>query len=77
EFREGQWLDGLNADIQTLFFEGDFGEIFPNLDPYDVHRYDIGFSIGRQPVSFQQGLLINEDMVDAVTVTRNTVNGGR
>ncbi|KAA0143077.1 hypothetical protein FYZ48_01530 [Gimesia chilikensis] len=77
EFREGQWLDGLNADIQTLFFEGDFGEIFPNLDPYDVHRYDIGFSIGRQPMSFQQGLLINEDMVDAVTVTRNTVNGGR
>ena len=77
EFRDGQWLDGLNADIQTLFFEGDFGEIFPNLDPYDVHRYDIGFSVGRQPMSFQQGLLINEDMVDAVTVTRNTVNGGR
>lgn len=76
DFRDGQWLDGLNADIQTLFFEGDFGEIFPNLDPYDVHRYDIGFSIGRQPMSFQQGLLINEDMVDAVTVTRNTVNGG-
>lgn len=75
DFRDGQWLDGLNADIQTLFFEGDFGEIFPNLDPYDVHRYDIGFSIGRQPMSFQQGLLINEDMVDAITVTRNTVNG--
>lgn len=76
EFHDGQWLDGLNANIQTLFFEGDFGEIFPNLDPYDVHRYDIGFSVGRQPMSFQQGLLINEDMVDAVTVTRNTVNGG-
>lgn len=76
DFHDGQWLDGLNADIQTLFFEGDFGEIFPNLDPYDVHRYDVGFSVGRQPMSFQQGLLINEDMVDAVTVTRNTVNGG-
>tara|TARA_R110002111_G_scaffold262289_1_gene337859 strand:+ start:159214 stop:160860 length:1647 start_codon:yes stop_codon:yes gene_type:complete len=76
DFRDGQWLDGLNADIQTLFFEGDFGEIFPNLDPYDVHRFDIGFSVGRQPMSFQQGLLINEDMVDAVTVTRNTINGG-
>lgn len=77
EFHDGQWLDGLNANIQTLFFEGDFGEIFPNLDPYDVHRYDIGFSVGRQPMSFQQGLLINEDMVDAVTVTRNTVYGGK
>lgn len=76
EFHDGEWLDGLNADIQTLFFEGDFGEIFPNLDPYDVHRYDVGFSVGRQPMSFQQGLLINEDMVDAVTVTRNTINGG-
>lgn len=76
EFHDGEWLDGVNADIQTLFFEGDFGEIFPNLDPYDVHRYDIGFSVGRQPMSFQQGLLINEDMVDAVTVTRNTINGG-
>lgn len=76
EFHDGEWLDGLNADIQTLFFEGDFGELFPNLDPYDVHRYDIGFSVGRQPMSFQQGLLINEDMVDAVTVTRNTINGG-
>lgn len=76
DFHEGDWLDGINADIQTLFFEGDFGEIFPNLDPYDVHRLDIGFSIGRQPMLFQQGLLINEDMVDAVTVTRNTINGG-
>ncbi len=75
DFRDGQSIDGWNSDIQTLFFEGDIGEIFPNLDPYDVKEWDIGFSVGRQPLSFQQGLLINEDMIDAVTVTRNTLSG--
>ena len=28
------------------------------------------------PILAQQGLLINEDMIDAVTVTRNTIYGG-
>ncbi|HUG20274.1 MAG TPA: hypothetical protein VMM56_14915, partial [Planctomycetaceae bacterium] len=51
-------------------------EIFPNLDPYDTKGLDYGFSIGRQPMLFQQGLLINEDMIDAATVTRNTLYGG-
>ena len=37
---------------------------------------DYGFSIGRQPVLIQDGLLINADQLDAVTVTRNTLNGG-
>ncbi|GAB4155117.1 MAG: hypothetical protein Tsb009_31900 [Planctomycetaceae bacterium] len=74
-FRNGDVMDGWNSDVQTLYFEGDFGEIFPNLDPYDIHALDYGFSVGRQPMSFQQGLLINEDMLDAVTVTRNTLNG--
>ncbi len=75
DFNDGSTIDGLNLDVQTLFFEGDFGEIFPNLDPYDTGTLDIGFSAGRQPMSFQQGLLINEDRIDAVTATRNTVSG--
>ncbi|MBL4884813.1 MAG: hypothetical protein JKY95_09800 [Planctomycetaceae bacterium] len=74
-FRNGQWTDEANVDLQTLFFEGDLGEIFPRFDPYDTGRLDLGFSVGRQPMSFQQGLLINEDMIDAVTVTRNTLSG--
>ncbi|MEW4486754.1 hypothetical protein AB1L42_01655 [Thalassoglobus sp. JC818] len=77
DFQDGKVIDGWNADIQTLFFEGDFGELFPRLDPHDRHRFDIGFSVGRQPMSFQQGLLINEDRVDAVTATRNTISGNR
>jgi len=75
DFRNGRWIDGENADFQTLFFEGDFGEIFPCLDPYDSKWLDIGFSVGRMPILAQQGLLINEDMIDAVTVTRNTIYG--
>lgn len=75
DFRNGQTIDGWNVDVQTLFFEGDFGEIFPRLDPFDTAALDYGFSVGRQPMSFQQGLLINEDLIDAVTVTRNTLSG--
>ena len=75
DFNLDRTLDGWNADFQTLFFEGDFGEIFPWLDPYDSKLLDLGFSVGRMPLLAQQGLLINEDMIDAVTVTRNTLNG--
>ncbi len=75
DFKTGDSIDGLNTNVQTLFFEGDFGEIFPNLDPYDTRMLDYGFSVGRMPLLAQQGLLINEDMIDAVTVTRNTLYG--
>ena len=75
DFHNGAGVDGLNANFQTLFFEGDFGEIFPHLDPYDSSWLDFGFSVGRMPLLAQQGLLINEDMIDAVTITRNTANG--
>lgn len=62
----------VNADIETLFFEGDFGEIFPRLDKSDFGRKDIGFSIGRQPLLFQEGMLIN-DSIDGIGLTRNTL----
>ena len=75
DFDRGRHRDGWNGDVQTLFFEGDFGELFPSLDPFDRKALDVGFSIGRQPMSFQQGLLINEDCIDALTVTRNTLSG--
>lgn len=75
DFNNGTWTDGANAKFQTLFFEGDFGEIFPRLDPYDTRMLDYGFSVGRMPLLAQQGLLINEDMIDAVTLTRNTLSG--
>lgn len=75
EFNRGNSIDGLNGNLQTLFFEGDFGEVFPRLDPYDTRMLDYGFSVGRMPLLAQQGLLINEDMIDAATITRNTLSG--
>jgi hypothetical protein len=66
------WDDATNLDITTLFFEGDFGEIFPNLDPKDTGAYDVGFAIGRQPLFFQEGIMLN-DTVDAIAITRDTV----
>ena len=61
-----------NANIRTLFFEGDFGEIFPNLDPSDTRALDLGFSVGRQPLFFQNGQLI-QDSIDAVGITKNNI----
>lgn len=66
------FLDGFNTDIQTFFFEGDFGEIFPNLDPEETRALDFGFGLGRQPLNFQDGILI-QDVLDAITITRNSV----
>jgi hypothetical protein len=65
----------LNANVKTLFFEGDLGEIFPRLDPRDTKQYDIGFSIGRQELSFQGGMLLN-DTLDAVGISKNNVRIG-
>lgn len=68
EQRNG-FQDEFNFEIRTLFFEGDFGEIFPNLDKEDKSGFDYGFSVGRQNISFQEGMLIN-DNIDAVGITK-------
>ena len=65
-------VDGLNGRMRTLYFEGDFGEIFPNLDPEDTRRLDWGFAVGRQPVFAQEGILIN-DNIDAIGIVRNSI----
>jgi len=71
--RNDGWEDGgFNADITTLFFEGEFGEIFPNLDPDDTGSLDYGFAIGRQPIFFQEGMMFN-DTIDSLGIVRDTV----
>lgn len=62
----------LNRHVETLFFEGEFGEIFPNLTPNDNEGLDFGFSVGRQPIFFQEGIMFN-DVIDAVALTRDTI----
>jgi len=66
------WNDEVNSRVNTFFFEGDFGEIFPNLSKDDRRATDYGFVVGRQPVNYQAGLLIN-DNIDAIGITRNTL----
>jgi hypothetical protein len=68
-----QTFDAFNANVRTLFFEGEFGEIFPNLDPTDSKSLDFGFSVGRQPLIFQEGVLINIDSIDAVGIVKDSM----
>ena len=75
---QSDFNDQLNFGWDTvshLFFEGEFGELFPGLDNDDQRALDFGFSVGRQPISFQEGLLIN-DSIDAVGITRNSNKPG-
>ena len=72
---EDRWQEDLNAEVQTLFFEGDIGELFPNMDRAETGRSDIGFSLGRQRLFFQEGMLIN-DTIDGLGLTRNTLQPG-
>lgn len=69
---DGDDFENFNLDIRTLFFEGDFAELFPRLDVFDFSPNDLGFSVGRQSILFQDGFLIN-DIVDAVGITRNNL----
>ncbi len=70
--RQHEEEEEFNARITTLFFEGDLGEIFPNLDPTDSGELDIGFSVGRQLLFYQEGMLIN-DTIDSVGITKNNI----
>jgi len=65
-------VNALNIKPSVFFFEGEFGEIFPKLDPDDTGIYDIGFSVGYQPITFQDGIMFN-DRILSVALTRDTV----
>lgn len=63
------FMDHFNGNLRSLYFEGDFGELFPRLDEHDKHSLDYGFAVGRMPITHQDGLLIN-DSLDAVGISR-------
>ncbi len=69
ELEDDSFEDESNFDFITLFFEGDFGEIFPSLDSQDKYGLDLGFSVGRQQISWQDGMLIN-DRIDALGLSK-------
>lgn len=68
--------EGFNPDfrigLETLFFEGDVGSLFPVLDKAGFLPVDFGFTVGRQPLIFQEGILIN-DTIDAFGLIRNNI----
>ncbi len=72
EGEERGFNDEFGFNVETLFFEGDFGSLFPNLDQAGILPIDYGFTIGRQPVVFQEGILIN-DTIDAFGIIRNNI----
>jgi len=73
---EDRFQSELNGVVRTLFFEGDLGELLPNLDNDDSSWLDIYFSVGRQPLDFQDGLLLNDDALDMVGLTRANMKFG-
>ena len=66
------FVNELNTDIEALFFEGDLGSLFPKLDPEGIIPLDFGYTVGRQAITFQEGMLIN-DTVNMVGLVRNNL----
>jgi hypothetical protein len=67
-----QFVDALNPNIQTLFFEGDTRQLFPKIDPNDRLGRDYGFAVGKQPIFFQEGIMIN-DNIQAIGITKDSI----
>lgn len=63
------FFETFSSRVQTFFFEGDLGEIFPRWDPDDHRHFDYGIALGRQPLNFQDGILLN-DSIDSIGVSR-------
>ncbi len=66
------FIDELNFEVDTLFFEGDLAEIFPNWDLFDSTKNDIGFTVGRQNVIFGDGFIVNDNM-DGFGLSKNNI----
>ncbi|MCA9319842.1 MAG: hypothetical protein KDB53_03860 [Planctomycetes bacterium] len=73
---EHGFVEAFDGRVSTLFFEGDLGEIFPDLDPGERGLFDFGFSVGRQPLRLQNGLFIEDASVDGFGLVRNTLKPG-
>lgn len=68
------WVDAVNFEPRMFFFEGEFGQIFPKLTDGGKRNLDYGFSIGRQPLLLQEGLIVNDDSIDLFGVTANAIH---
>lgn len=64
--------ENITVSVESFFFEGDLGSLIPNLDNAGIKPIDLGFTIGRQSITFQEGMLIN-DTIDAIGLVRNNI----
>ena len=69
----GSGQSEFNLNIRTMFFEGDLGSLFPGLDPEGIKPIDYGFSVGRQLLQFQEGIMLNDE-VDSIGIVRNNIH---
>ena len=67
-----EFVSDFNFSPDTFFFEGDFGEIFPKLDRSIGPPLDLGFMVGRVPVHFQDGFLV-DDRMTAFGLVKNSI----
>ena len=68
---ESEGLDALNGNIEVLFFEGRLTSLFPGLLDSSANL-NFDFSIGRQPILYQDGILI-DDNIDSIGITRTNL----
>ncbi|MFT5043032.1 MAG: hypothetical protein ACI8TX_004029 [Hyphomicrobiaceae bacterium] len=69
---DAEGVGDVEAGIQTLFFEGDVGELFPRLDRNRWWPLDVGFMVGRVPIVFQDGFLL-DDRMTGVGLVQNSI----
>lgn len=70
---EQGWTEAFSPTPITLFFEGELDQMFPKLDPSDRYSLDYSFAVGRQPLTLQEGILVNDDSIDMISITRNAL----
>ncbi len=70
---DGKGVNATNGHVQVLFFEGRFDSLFPGLKSPTGNWASFDFALGRQPVNYQSGILIN-DTIDSVGITRTSLN---
>jgi hypothetical protein len=75
-FNDSQGGEGFVGEyapvLEAFFFEGDLGSLFPKLDPGGIKPIDYGYTIGRQALNFQEGILLN-DTIDMFGLVRNNL----
>jgi hypothetical protein len=69
----GDGQSEFNMNVRTMFFEGDLGSLFPGLDPEGTKPIDYGFSVGRQLLQFQEGIMLNDE-IDSIGIVRNNIH---